>query len=302
MTAVRTSSAELAIRMECLLGEGPRWDAGDGSLIFVDVIPGKLHRLRGGREAEPESSLVRTTQLDQPLGAANPVVGGSLVLAMRDGIYLSDADGGQPRLLVAVEADRPANRMNDAACDPQGRLWAGTMSFEAEPGEGTLYRIDPGGSATAIIGGLTISNGLGWSPDGRRMYFIDSPTRRIDVLDFDAEDGTVHDRRCFLDVSDVAGVPDGLTMDTDGGIWVAFWGGAQVRRYRHDAVLTDIVQVPVPQPTACAFGGPDGQDLYITSARLGLDQSGLQAAELSGSLFACRPGYQGSAAQAFGTN
>jgi len=220
---------------------------------------------------------------------------------MRDGIYLADADGANLRLLASVEAEDTTCRMNDAACDPQGRLWAGTMSFEAVPGAGTLYRIDPDGTVTAVLHDLTISNGLGWSPDGRRMYFIDSPTRRIDVLDFDAEDGTVHDRRCFLDVSDVAGVPDGLTMDTDGGIWVAFWGGAQVRRYGHDAVLTDIVQVPVPQPTACAFGGPDGQDLYITSARLGLDLAELQAAELSGSLFVCRPGYQGSAARAFGS-
>ena len=190
--------------------------------------------------------------------------------------------------------------MNDAACDPQGRLWAGTMSFEAEPEVGTLYRIDPDGSYHPMINGLTISNGMGWSPAGDLMYFIDSPTRRIDVLDFDGEQGTAANRRTLVDLAETAGVPDGMTVDAAGGLWVAFWGGAQVRRYGPDGDLSFIVDVPVPQPTSCTFGGTDGQDLYITSARLGLSQSELADSPLSGAVFVARPGYRGLPAFSFG--
>jgi len=212
---------------------------------------------------------------------------------MRDGIYLSSADASRQQLHAAVEMELPSNRMNDAACDPQGRLWAGTMSFEAEPGKGTLYRIDSDAMVHPMIGGLSISNGLGWNLAGDRMYFIDSPTRRIDVLDFDAEQGTVRNRRAFVDLADAPGVPDGMTVDAGGGIWVALWGGAQVRRYDSGGALTCIVDVPVPQPTSCAFGGADGVDLFITSARIGLSEAELDAHPRSGSVFACRPGYQG---------
>jgi len=279
--------AEVLIRIDCLLGEGPRWDPHDASLIFVDVLPGLLHRVH------PPDTAVTTVEAGQPLGAANPTIDGGLVLAMRDGIYLASADAGDQRLIAAIEADLPGNRMNDAACDPQGRLWAGTMSFEAEPEAGTLYRIDPDGSHLPMLGGLTISNGMGWSLAGDLMYFIDSPTRRIDVLDFDAEYGTVGYRRTLVDLADTPGVPDGMTVDAAGGLWVALWGGSQVRRYDPDGALTYIVDIPVPQPTSCTFGGADGMDLYITSARVGLTEAELDAHPLSGSVFSCRPGFQG---------
>lgn len=285
--------AQVQIRMDCLLGEGPRWDPWDASWVFVDVLPGLLHRVR------PDAGEVTTAEVGQALGAANPTAGGGLVLALRDGIYLSPADASQPLLLAPVEIDVPSNRMNDAACDPQGRLWAGTMSFDAEPGAGTLYRIDPDGSVHPMIGGLTISNGMGWNLAGDRMYFIDSPTRRIDVLDFDSERGTVRNRRPLVELADTPGVPDGMTVDADGGLWVAIWGGAQVRRYDSEGMLTCIVEVPVPQPTSCAFGGPDGMDLFITSARLGLSDADLAAYPLSGSVFSCRPGYAGMPTRSF---
>jgi len=294
MSEIPRLEAQVRIQMDCLLGEGPRWDPWDASLIFIDVLPGLLHRLR------PDDGTVTTAEVGQALGAANPTVGGGLVLAMRDGISLSGADARQPRLLAPVEIDVPGNRMNDALCDPQGRLWAGTMSFDADPAAGTLYRIDPDGAVQPMIVGLTISNGMGWSLAGDRMYFIDSPTRRIDVLDFDAEQGTVRNRRPLVDLADAPGVPDGMTVDSDGGLWVAFWGGAQVRRYDSEGMLSCIVDVPVPQPTSCAFGGADGMDLFITSARLGLSDADLAASPLSGSVFSCRPGYRGMPTSSFG--
>lgn len=292
--------AELYLQMDCELGEGPRWDPWLERLLFVDVLAGLLHIVKEGLDKGPDAITITTVAVGQSLGAANPAVEGGLVLAMRDGIYRSDADGTSIRLLAPVEADQPTNRMNDALCDPQGRLWAGTMSFDAEPGAGTLYRIDPDGSVTPVFGDLTISNGLGWNLDGDRMYYVDSPTRRIDALDFAAEDGIVRNRRCFVDVSDVPGVPDGMAIDTEGGVWVAFWGGAQVHRYSPEGLLTAIIEVPVAQPTSCTFGGPDGRTLFITSARLGLTQAELDAAPSSGSVFRCRPGYQGLPANSFG--
>ncbi len=287
MAVTRRADCEVHVRIECELGEGPRWDERDQSLIFVDVLAGLLHR------AGPGMSAPTTCAVGQALGAANPTADGGLVLAMRDGIYLADADASHMRLLAPVEAEDLTLRMNDAACDPQGRLWAGTMSFKAEPGAGSLYRIDAHGTVTPILRELTISNGIGWSPTGDRLYFVDSPTRRIDLLDFDGERGTVSNRRTFVDVGDSPGVPDGLTIDIEGGVWVAFWGGAEVRRYAADSQLTDIIALPVPQPTSCTFGGPDLQDLYITSARHGMSDVDLGKYPLSGSVFICRPGAQG---------
>lgn len=286
--------------MACILGEGPRWDSNNESLIFVDVLPGLLHRANPDSSGQLDPGNVTSANVGQPLGAANLAADGGLVLAMRDGIYLTSPEATAIRLLAAIELEIPTNRMNDAACDPQGRLWAGTMSFEAAANAGTLYRIDPDRTVTAVVTDTTISNGMGWSPAGDLMYFIDSPTRRIDVFDFNADQGTVHNRRTFIDLSQAPGIPDGMTIDSDGGLWVALWGGAQVQRYGSDAVLTDIVNVPVPQPTSCTFGGRDGQDLYITSARVGLSQGDLDDYPLSGSVFVTRPGYSGLPTFTFG--
>jgi sugar lactone lactonase YvrE len=279
--------------MECELGEGPRWDPDGHRLLFVDVLAGRLHA------ASPGSELVFTHDVGQALGAVNRTDMGGLVLAMRDGIYLSDAGGSGIRLMAPVEADRPELRMNDAACDPAGRLWAGTMAFDATPDVGTLYRIDVHGSVVPVLAGLSISNGLGWSPDARLMYFIDSPTCRIDVLDYDLTTGTPMNRRPLAHIDDTPGVPDGMTVDDEGGIWVALWGGAQIRRYSPDGRVTDIVDLPVDQPTSCTFGGDAGDILFITTARLGLTDEQLAITPLAGSVLACRPGYRGDPAPTF---
>lgn len=290
-----TREVDVAVRMECELGEGPRWDPDGRRLLFVDVLAGRLHA------ASSEDRLVLTRDVGQALGAVNRTADGGVVLAMRDGIYLADADGAGRSLLAPVEVDRPDLRMNDAACDPAGRLWAGTMAFDATPAAGALYRIGADGSVTSVLTGLTISNGLGWSPDAGRMYFVDSSSQRIDVLDFDLATGTAENRRPLAAIADTPGVPDGLTIDTEGGIWVALWGGAQVRRYSPDGRVTDIVNLPVDQPTSCSFGGDAGDVLYITTARLGLTGEQLANSPLAGSVLACRPGYRGHPAPAFRT-
>jgi sugar lactone lactonase YvrE len=289
----RNVDLDVAVPVECELGESPRWDPIGRRLLFVDVLQGRLHA------ATTDGDLIMTREVGQELGAVNRTVGDGLVLAMRDGIYLADATASAVRLLVPIESKVPTHRMNDAVCDQHGRLWAGTMALNSAPGVGSLYRVQSDGAVATVLTGLTISNGLGWSPDGSLMYFVDSPTRRIDVLDYDLATGTASNRRPLVRITDTPGMPDGLTVDIDGGIWVALWGGAQVRRYCPDGSVTDIIDLPVKQPTSCTFGGDTGDVLYITSARLGLAPHQLAENPLSGSVLACRPGYRGKPANAF---
>jgi sugar lactone lactonase YvrE len=160
---------------------------------------------------------------------------------------------------------------------------------ESEP-LGELFRLDAGGVLTTVVKGVTVSNGLGWSPDGVRMYYVDSPMRRIDVFDYDPAAGEAFQRRVFADLSAFGGVPDGLTVDADGYVWVAMWGGGVLRRFAQDGSQDAVLEMPVSQPTSCAFGGPGMSDLYVTSASVGLTEAELRAQPLAGRLLRLHPG------------
>jgi sugar lactone lactonase YvrE len=202
-------------------------------------------------------------------------------------------DGDDERTLAVVERDEPDTRFNDCKCDPQGRLWAGTMSRTRTPGAAALYRLEAGGEIERVIGGTTISNGLGWSPDGERMYFVDSTTQRIDVLDFDGACGAVASRRPFVEVDPRDGLPDGLAVDAEGGIWLCLFGGGTVRRYGPDGVLDAAIPLPVTNPTSPVFGGADLRTLYVTSARHRLTLGQLAVEPLAGAVLALEPGVRG---------
>ncbi|MFI6686375.1 SMP-30/gluconolactonase/LRE family protein [Streptomyces sp. NPDC050485] len=249
---------ELAVREWAELGEGPTWDPATGRLIWVDILSSRIHTYAPG---SGRRSVMAT---EQHVGAAKPRAGGGLVVSLRDGIGLYGPGDGFRWLVRAPVAGR---RANDAAVAPDGALWAGTMRYDEAPGGGSLARIAPDGTATEVLGDATVSNGIGWSPDGRLMYYIDTPTRRIDVFDFDGQ--LAHDRRPFVSIEASGGYPDGLAVDVEGGVWVALWDGSAVRRYAADGSLDLTVELPVRRPTACAFGGPDLTDLYITTARAG---------------------------------
>jgi sugar lactone lactonase YvrE len=249
-------AVEVAVPAKAQLGEGPTWDAAGARLLWVDIMRGEVHSYDPDTGAD---TLVKRT--GQHVGAAKPRAGGGLVVNLRDGIGLYDTDGSF-RMLADLATD--GVRGNDAAVAPDGSLWAGTMRYDKRPGGGRLYRISPHGDVTTVLDEVTISNGTGWSPDGRLMYYIDTPTRRIDVFDVDGP--AIHDRRTFVDV-DGAGFPDGLTVDADGCVWTALWDGGQVRRYAPSGRLDRSIEIPAARTTACAFGGPDLRDLYITSAR-----------------------------------
>ena len=267
---------EVAVRATAVLGEGPTWDGATGTLLWVDILAREVHRFDPGGG---EDAVLRTPQ---HVGAAKPRMGGGLVVNLRDGIGRYAADGAFDWLASLAEDGR---RGNDAAVDARGRLWAGTMSYDETPGGGRLYRVGPGGEVVTVLPEVSVSNGIGWSPDGRLMYYVDTPTRRVDVFDVDGESGLVARRRPFVDLGRVPGFPDGLTVDADGCPWVALWDGGAVHRYTPAGALDRVVEVPATRTTACAFGGPGLGDLYITSATVGLDPATLAAEQLAGSVF-----------------
>ncbi|OAH09828.1 SMP-30/gluconolactonase/LRE family protein [Streptomyces jeddahensis] len=255
-------SVELAVREYAELGEGPTWDADAGRLIWVDILQSRVHTY------DPADGRRTVMVTEQHVGAAKPRAGGGLVVNLRDGVGLYGPGGGDFRWLHHDPV--PGRRGNDAAVAPDGSLWAGTMRYDEAPGGGTLTRITGDGSTQTVLDDVAVSNGTGWSPDGRLMYYIDSPTRRIDV--FDVEDAErVVNRRPLAVIEDGAGFPDGLTVDAEGCVWVALWDGGAVRRYTPDGELDRVVDLPVRRPTACAFGGADLTDLYISTARTGLE-------------------------------
>ncbi|MDH6215467.1 SMP-30/gluconolactonase/LRE family protein [Streptomyces pseudovenezuelae] len=257
---------EVAVLAEAALGEGPTWDVDAARLIWIDILGSRVHTY----DPATGHRTLRTTE--QHVGAAKPRAGGGLVLNLRDGVGLVDPDGAFRWL---HREPVPGRRANDAAVAPDGSLWAGTMRYDEAPGGGTLSRLTGDGTVETVLDDVAVSNGTGWSPDGRLMYYIDSPTRRIDVFDYEGSkdhdgEGRVGNRRPLAEIEDGAGFPDGLTVDADGCVWVALWDGGAVRRYTPAGALDRVIELPVPRPTACAFGGTDLTDLYITTARTGL--------------------------------
>lgn len=274
------------------LGDAPFWDEHRSELLRVDISRGAVHGW------SPSSGSTWCREHDGEVSAVVPRASAAgWVLAAGHHILLDDGDG--ERVLARVEEDRPANRFNDCKCDPQGRLWAGTMSKERSPGAASLYRLTPGSEIEPVIADTTISNGLAWSPAGDRMYFIDSTTQRIDVLDFDAATGALADRRPFAEIDPADGLPDGMTVDVEGGIWVCLFGGGEVRRYDPAGALDTAIPLPVTNPTSPVFGGPGLRTMYITSARHGLSKEKL-AAEPAGAVLAVEPGVAGLPGNRFG--
>ncbi|MGI5467515.1 SMP-30/gluconolactonase/LRE family protein [Streptomyces sp. CA-132043] len=253
---------DVAVRSSARLGEGPTWDTAKARLIWVDILTCRVHTY------DPATGRRTVMVTEQHVGAAKPRTGGGLVVNLRDGVGVYDADGSFSWLVHEVV---PGRRGNDAAVAPDGALWAGTMRYDEAAGGGTLARIAPDGGTEPALSDVAVSNGIGWSPDGRLMYYVDSPTRRIDV--FDAGDAVgaaakvVPTRRPFVEIEEGAGFPDGLCVDAEGGVWVALWDGGQVRRYTPEGTLDRTVDLPVRRPTACAFGGSDLTDLFITTAQ-----------------------------------
>ncbi|MDX2974056.1 SMP-30/gluconolactonase/LRE family protein, partial [Kribbella solani] len=212
------------------------------------------------------------------------------VVACRRGV--ATLAGDDLRLGMLIDEDISWMRTNDAKCDPYGRLWVGTMADDASPRTGSLYRISADWTRTTVLTGVSISNGLGWSPDGRRMYYIDSPIKTVDLLDYDPSTGNAVARRVLIDTAEYAGMPDGMAVDAEGCLWVAFFGGGAVRRFSPGGSLLTTIEVPDRYVTSCAFAGPELDHLVITTGQ-GPDSAA------GGNLFVARPGVPGLPTAAF---
>jgi sugar lactone lactonase YvrE len=264
-------------------GEGPFWDARSGRLLFVDMLAGAVLEwdLAGP---------VRRHVVGDVAAAIRSRADGGYVLAVERGFAFASDDLEVITPLPPV-FDDPAIRMNDGGCDPQGRFYCGSMAYAETPGAGTLYRLDTDLRVHRVLEGSTISNGIQWSRDGSTVFYSDTGTGRVDAFDFDGETGTFSRRRAFIDFEGVTGEPDGLAIDEEDGLWVALWGGGAVHRYDARGVLSEVVELPVPKVTACAFGGPDGRTLYITTSRVGIPEDAYPEA---GALFSVAAGVRGA--------
>lgn len=291
--------AEPIVKTDAMLGEGPTWHQVHQMLYWVDIEKKILHAF------EPETSHRREWPVPKRLGTVSPASNGKLILGLQGQIAFFDVASGEIESLVAVEPDVQGNRCNDGKCDPIGRFWVGTMQLQCEPAAGSLYCLDTNLQLHKVLSGLTIANGMEWSPDGSYMYFIDSATYCVKRYRCDCEDVSLAEGEIILRFEADGGMPDGMCADSEGMLWIAFWGGGRVGRYNpvtgHH--LADVV-VPAPHVTSCCFGGRDLTTLYITTARDGLDQKQLAQYPLSGSLFACnadargrQPGFFGMPAQ-----
>jgi L-arabinonolactonase len=287
--------AECVAREEAIVGESPVWSPGEQALYWVDITGRKIHQFH------PSTGATETFQLSEPVTALALRAQGGLVLSLRKDFALFDLESRQLTYLGNPEQDRPDNRFNDAKCDRQGRFWAGTMGdVHWDEPSGALYRLDPDRTITRLQGDVICANGMGWSPDNRTMYFTESFRYSIFAYDFNAAEGTISNRRLFASVDKSSGgFPDGLTVDAAGHVWSVHNAIGRVVRYTPDGRIERMVELPVPRPCGCIFGGEQLDTLYITTARETLTPEQLSQYPLSGSLFAATPGVRGLAEPQF---
>lgn len=258
------------------LGEGPRWHPGENTLYWVDIERGEIHHL------SLDTMMHTVHTIATSVGCLAFRDGGGLVLATGQGFVFWSEKAGTTRI-VDPRMDNEEGRFNDGAVDPQGRFWAGTMTPAGA--HNCLYRLDPDASVERMETGIAIANGIGWSPDGSICYFTDSPKKKIYAYDFDPSQGKISNRRVWSDTQDEVGVPDGLAVDQEGCVWSARWDGWKVNRYDPEGKLLYEVAVPCQRPTSCTFGGEDLSTLFITTARIDLDEATLDNQPLAGDLF-----------------
>ncbi len=289
------TTVELVLDAKAELGEGPIWDYRRGVLYWVDITRKVIHVY------DPVANRDRTIDAGQEVGCLALRSNGGLILAGRNGFVELDLESGVIADVLDPERHLPDNRFNDGKCDARGRFWAGTMNTKGQRDRGSLYCLYPDFRLRTLLTGVSISNGIAWSADLKTMYYIDTPTAEVAAFDFDADTGDLAARRAVIRIPDGKGKPDGMTMDTEGMLWVALYGGGAVTRWDpRDGKLLATIEVPARNVTCCAFAGLRMDELYITTARQGLDPQALAAAPHSGGLFRAVPGARGSHEPLFG--
>ncbi len=299
---------ELILNAHAELGEGPSWDATRNQLYWVDILAGHLHIYQPGQHLDEKF------ELGQTLGCVAPTRAGNLLLGLHSGLaalpldaVMGDsplADRGQPgtmvKFLAQPELHLPGNRFNDGKCSPEGRFLAGTMDMAEKDPSGALYSLSPNGTFKTLKTAIRISNGLAWSPNQGTLYYIDTPTRAVTAFEYDPASGEIANPREVITIPQALGWPDGMTSDSQGRLWVAMWGGSAITVWDPaTGKLVETVKIPAKNVTACAFGGPNLDQLYVTSARKGLDKADLTAYPLTGGLFRVQTNVTGAATFVF---
>jgi sugar lactone lactonase YvrE len=266
--------AELLYDTKATLGEGPVWDARTQTLYWIDIMEKRVY-----------ANADILIELDEYIGCLAPRKGGGLALTKRFSFWTLELNPVRMAFLSALNNEPPNNRFNDGKCDPRGRFLAGTMEMNETDPNGSLYSFD-GRSVTKLLGNVTISNGLTWSPDYKTLYYIDTPSREVKAFDYDLETGVIANMRVAVRLPESLGWPDGMTSDTQGNLWIAMWGGAQVTKWNpNTGQLLEQIPVPARNVSSCVFGGRGRNELYLTSARIGLDKATLNQYPLTGGVF-----------------
>lgn len=286
--------AKVEVQVECKLGEGPVWHPLQQKLYWVDILNCRIYVY------DPTTGQRHSFDTGKPVGALALIDKKDMLIALQGEIAILDTENGTINKLVKIEEDIVTNRCNDGKCDPQGRFWIGTMDFDEVPQKGSLYCLAKDKNLTKVLDKLTISNGLDWCTRRNKMYFIDSFDRVVKAYDFDPDSGKITNGKIIIAAKNGQESPDGMCIDREGMLWIAFWGGKRVGRYNPDTGehLLD-VKVPALHVSSCTFGGENLTTLYITTARKGLSIDQLKQYPLSGSVFSCHTGIKGVAAPFF---
>lgn len=285
---------ELVPDTDSQLGEGAIWDHRTNQLYWVDIT-GKILNIY-----TPRLDVNRELYVGQMIGTVVPAQTGRVVVALENGFYYLEPETGTKNLIIDPEEGIEGNRFNDGKCDPAGRLWAGTMSTGGRSGTGSLYRLNPDSTVQRMIENVSISNGIAWSLDHTRMYYIDTPTQKVMGYDYDNVTGQISNGKPVIEIPSEMGAPDGMTIDSEGNLWICLWGGAAVGCWNPvSGELLRTIQVPAKNVTSCAFGDADLGTLYITTARIATSDEDLKKYPNAGSLFKVRPGVTGIEAYFF---
>jgi sugar lactone lactonase YvrE len=284
----KKDEVELVLDTKSDLGEGAIWNYKTGELIWVDIT-GKILNFYTPKLKNNKEMLT-----GQMIGTVVPAESGKMMVALENGFYQLDPETGAKKLIANPEEDIPGNRFNDGKCDPAGRFWAGTMSTTGKRQAGALYRLDADSTVHKMIDNVSTSNGIVWSPDYTKMYYIDTPTRKVMAWDYNNETGEISNPKPAVEVPEEMGYPDGMTIDADGNVWIALWSGSAVGCWNPETgELLRTIDVPAKNVTSVAFGDDDLGTLYITTARTGTSEEELEKFPLAGGVFKTRPGVKG---------
>ena len=284
----------LAYQTDAALGEGAIWNADTETLYWIDIEGKTFHMF------DPATNQNRSFPTASHIGTVVPKNKDEVLVALVDGIYTLNLKTGQTVVLTDMRDLLVNSRLNDGKCDPEGRLWVGSMNWQQETGKAKLFTIQNDGTVHTKIDSVTISNGIVWTKDKKTMYYIDTPTSQIKAYDYDNYTGNISNERVAVDIPEDLGFPDGMTIDAEDMVWVGMWNGNAVIRFNpKTGTLLEKIEVPAHNVTSCAFGGANLETLYITTARLDMTDEELERFPLAGSLFKVNPGVNGVKSNAF---